>query len=392
MSSELVHSLLGEFHRLRVQKGITSEALESKLILGSGWIEDIEQGNLAVTLETFFALLNETNISLKEISSGVLNNTNNIHVTRKIYAEQDGKDLKILFDYAKFDAQYILENATIKEFNQVLKCLRDHLSKLVIVQDRLKEAIKTEAVANTFKLAVSLWPEANPSDIWWFIVYRAYLDPFNHPSIFSRMSFEQSWKRTGGWALEEVLVRHYGPELKKAGINLFIASLEDRRRLLKQAKTLDRLEADKADVLLTGTIDGEEIFFGIVHVKASFAERRTDDVPMSKALVEAGYVSPLWTMDCKSSPSNQPINKGELGVIKNNEKDKRSAKRKDIEDDKYFSACFSYNRNTKPTPEAQKASARIFVCDFKSPYKDPFYDFILEQWNKFKKDLKPNQK
>jgi hypothetical protein len=50
-------------------------------------------------------------------------------------------------------------------------------------------------------------------------------------------------------------------------------------------------------------------------------------------------------MDCKGTPSNYPQNKGELGVaFIDGSQDKRSAKRKDIEDDGFFSACFSYNR------------------------------------------------
>ena len=130
---------------------------------------------------------------------------------------------------------------------------------------------------------------------------------------------------------------------------------------------------------------GKDVFFGVVHVKASFAERRTDDVPMSKALVDGGYASPLWTMDCKSSPSSSPRNKGELGELKGNGiKDKRSAKRKDIEDDAYFSACFSYNRKTKPTPINQASNARIYLCDFNSADSDAFFDFVCESWDRFK--------
>jgi hypothetical protein len=121
----------------------------------------------------------------------------------------------------------------------------------------------------------------------------------------------------------------------------------------------------------------------VVHVKASFAERRTDDVPMSKALVDGGYVSPLWTLDCKSTPSDNPFNKGELGTAKSRIEDRRSAKRKDIEDDGYFSSCFSYNKNTIPTLINQKSKARIFVCNFNGPSKDAFFNFIVESWNQF---------
>ena len=232
---------------------------------------------------------------------------------------------------------------------------------------------------------MALWPNANPSDIWWFIVNRAYCDPFNHPARFARMSFDQSWKRTGGWALEEVLVRHYGPFLKKHDIQLLIGTADEKAHYLRQLKGVTaRMEADKIDVLLLGHHNNQKRLFGVVHVKASFAERRTDDEPMSKALVEAGYVSPLWTMDCKSSPSESPINRGELGALKDLKSghDVRSAKRKDIEDDGYFSACFSYNRRTRPTAPEQRAKGRIHVCDFSNP-DDVFSRFIIDGWRTF---------
>ena len=87
-------------------------------------------------------------------------------------------------------------------------------------------------------------------------------------------------------------------------------------------------------------------------------------------------------MDCKSSPSEHPVNKGELGDKLGKAEDKRSAKRKDIEDDGYFSACFSYNENTKSTPLTQKAKAHIHVCNFNNP-DDAFSKFLIESWRKF---------
>ena len=56
--------------------------------------------------------------------------------------------------------------------------------------------------------------------------------------------------------------------------------------------------------------------------------------------------------------------------------------RKDIEDDGYFSACFSYNTNTNPTPPKQKSKARIHVCSFNNP-DDAFSKFLIESWRNF---------
>lgn len=288
---------------------------------------------------------------------------NPAELSRLIRGVQDGADLVIHFTYANFDAQYRLPNATVDELDEVLLTLRDGLARLVAanLDDDAGRQIKTSAVASAFMRAVKLWPHANPSDLWWFVVYRAYCDPFNHPAAYARLSFEQSWKRTGGWALEEILVRHYGRELAKHGITIEIATGERKARLLSQLRIGRRIITDKVDVILT--LPGDRVF-GVVHVKASFAERRTDDVPMSEALVKGGYFSPLWTMDCKSTPGERPVNRGELGRASG----RRSEKRIGIEDEGEFSACFSYNSNTEPTIHGPTGRvARIYVCDFNEP-------------------------
>ena len=162
------------------------------------------------------------------------------------------------------------------------------------------------------------------------------------------------------------------------GVRISIQSKEVIAEHLAGLGLAERLEADKVDVLLTG-VDGS--FLGVVHVKASFAERRTDDVPMSRALVEAGYFSPLWTMDCKAAPSATPRNRGELGkALIAGQPDKRSAKRKDIEDDGYFSGCFSYNLNTEPTPIDQATESPIVLCDF-NKLDDRFVDAVVSAFH-----------
>ena len=133
-----------------------------------------------------------------------------------------------------------------------------------------------------------------------------------------------------------------------------------------------RIVPDKADVLISFVSDGIEQLLGVVHVKASIAERRTDDVPMSRALIEAGFLSVFWTMDAKSFPSNRPINRGEFGETDHNQ---LSDKRRDFEEHGHFSACFSYNKNTVPTLDNSSASSRIFVCDFTNP-DDGFSRFL----------------
>ena len=89
-----------------------------------------------------------------------------------------------------------------------------------------------------------------------------------------------------------------------------------------------RIVPDKADILVLYNAGRTEHLLGVVHVKASIAERRTDDVPMSQALIDAGYLSVFWTMDSKSMPAERPVNRGEFGAV---DDDQLSDKRRGFE-------------------------------------------------------------
>jgi transcriptional regulator with XRE-family HTH domain len=379
-ASGYLRALLGNVGALRGKAGLTAAQLEERLILGPGWITRFENGESVPSIDMLLAILHETGAGLGDLLQG-LPEPDAAAIERFIFAEQAGNDIVIHFRYANFDSEYTLHDARIEEYEAVIKTLRDGLSRLVAANEDQIEAIKSDSAARAFLSAVRTWPHASPSDLWWFLVYRAYCDPFNHPAKYARLDFTQSWKRTGGWALEVVLVRHYGPFLKENGVNLFIADAAAKRRLVDVMNLGDRIEADKVDVVLTGDLPGGPKFFGVIHVKASFAERRTDDVPMSIALTKAGYTSPLWTMDCKSTPAARPVNRGELGAVEG----RRSAKRKDIENEGYFTGCFSYNRNTQPSPAALPDEKRVHVCDFSNP-DDDFARFIIRRWQALPRD------
>ena len=355
---------------------MSPEDLERRLMLGPGWIHAFESATVVPTLDVFFALVCALDVTIDELTADMVPVRT---LTRKLYAAQDNADLLLHFDYTDYKATYRLPQAILADFEALLLKLRTDLAASAGATDA--QNVKADAVATTFLAAVARWPTANPSDLWWFLIYRAYLDPFNHPATESQRDLGQSWKRTAGWALEKVLVQHYRPWLAERKVRLFIALGAEKQALIDQLDVPGTLEADKADVLLTTMVRGDERCFGVIHVKASFAERRTDDVPMSGMLVAAGYTSPLWTMDCKSMPSSTPHNRGELGAVLTAEQ-QGSAKRRDIEVDGHFSACFSYNRNTLPTPDGQEARARISICDFRNP-DDAFGRFILAERQRF---------
>lgn len=380
MNSDLpLHDLLQQIKSLREARGVTTDELEEQLILGPGWIKEFEEGKTVPRLDVFLAIINRLKIGLEELD---FSKSISPDFVRNLEATQSSNNLVIAFPYGKYQARYQMSNALESQFEEILLTLRNGLAGIAGEDEEEASQIKANAVANSYLKAVRLWPHVNPSDLWWFLVYRAFLDPYNHPASWAKLNLDQSWKRTGGWALEKVLVQHYRDALHEKGIKLFIAENETKRRLISQIQSVSRIEADKADVLLTTETEEGEVLFGVVHVKASFAERRTDDVPLSKDLIEAGYYSPLWTMDCKSSPAARPVNKGELGLTMDGSVDRRSAKRKDIEDDGFFSDCFSYNANTLPTPSAQRSKSRITVLDFNNPH-DAFYESVLAARDNF---------
>ena len=274
--------------------------------------------------------------------------------------------VELEFRHGSEDARYRLMGVTEEQLNQVLAELRRGLASARVG--------KTGAIVKAFFRAVELWPEANASDLWLFLISRAYCDRSFHPAATRNGDVQQSWKRASGYALEAILRSHYGAFLSGHGISVRKRKDNERNALLRSALRDDpRLITDKADVLVTRqeTVLSPEKLLGVIHVKASIAERRTDDIPLSQLLLEYGYLSIFWTLDGKSFPSTSPVNEGEYGDPDGEITDKRS----DIEDHGYFSACFSYNRNTKAT-RRDDAASRIYVCDFRNP-DDAFSGFLL---------------
>ena len=325
-----------------IERGERNPSLSAILRLAS---------TLRVPPARLFSEIGEVSYVARDIPTGV-----------RAVETSDGLDIR--FRYDLHDATYSLRGATLCQYDAVLSVLRDGLAR---------GRGRSNAVVDMFMAAVRAWPDANPSDIWTFLVNRTYCDRENHPASNFRLNLEQSWKRTSGWALERALIEQYGQFLERSGILLKIDNKARKTALLGNIGDA-RIIPDKADALLTYDLDGEEALLGVVHVKASIAERRTDDVPMSQALMQAGYISIFWTMDAKSFPSPNPVNLGEFGETA---ADSLSDKRRDFEEHGHFSACFSYNRNTLPTPPDREAASRIFVCDFTNP-DDSFARYLVD--------------
>ena len=346
---------------------MTQESVAEASGLDRSYIGGIERGERNPALDAMLRLAAALRVSPASLFEG-LGNVSDAAGVDGVTAAVAEDGLVIRFRYDQYDAEYRLPGATLTEFNQVRNVLREGLSS---------GGRRADVVTGAFLSAVRFWPQANPSDLWTFLINRVYCDRSNHPAANARLNLEQSWKRTGGWALERVLIAHYAGFLAQNGLTLKASSTAEKAQLLGNINDA-RIIPDKADILITYPRNGVEQLLGVVHVKASIAERRTDDVPMSQALIEAGYVSVFWTMDAKSFPSEQPINQGEFGGVGASE---ISDKRRDFEEHGHFSACFSYNRNTIPTPDGRRTPARIVGCDFTNP-DDRFSQFLLEAWHR----------
>ena len=353
--------------RLREAQGFTQEELADKAGLDRSYVGGIERGERNPSLSVILSLASALKTPPGNLFAEIGEARQESSTSGRMSVTNTGTGLTVKFRYDQYDAEYTLPGATSEEFNDLLDDLRVGLAPA---------HGRSNTVSKVFLQATCRWPEANPSDLWTFVINRAYCDHTNHPETSSRLNLEQSWKRTSGWALERVLVAHYAPLLKDNGVSISIGTRALKSSLLGPIGD-PRIVPDKADIVVTYEHKGNERLLGVVHVKASIAERRTDDVRMSQALINAGYLSVFWTMDVKSFPSPQPANLGEFGEAAT---DDISDKRKDFEEHGHFSACFSYNSNTLPTPTERIAQARIFVCDFTNP-DDHFVRFLIDAFS-----------
>ncbi len=241
------------------------------------------------------------------------------------------------------------------------------------LSDFLGEALEREelayvAVSAAMRQAVERCPNANPADLWVHLIYHQFRNRYQRP--------DQSWKRVSGQALEHVLASVYQPRLTLHGITLRPSTRADAIAfgLVKRG-----LGSAKTDLVLEGSRSAQLHRFGVIHCKASIAERLTDDVPVSKALMRKGIWSAIATMDAKMFPpphGNGVVN-GELGL---NARDKRRY----FEVAGQFSGCYSFNLRTPPSPPRTRSGCRINTLSFTGPQPDVLVRDICASWGAFK--------
>lgn len=232
-----------------------------------------------------------------------------------------------------------------------------------------------DAIMSAFLYTLIQCPTANASDLWHHVVYRLYcatLPKHRHQDP------KQSWVRAGGDALELTLQEWYAPILTPHYVRLtMLTSAAARLAALAEMGIEATVGAAKLDMTLHHYWHPEDrwIIFGGVHVKASLAERISDDIPASRAMMEAGYYSPLWTLDVKSfpPPKGDLINRGEFGTPEN-----PSEKRKYIEHHGDFDGCFTANNRSVPSLARTPSGKKIYSLDL-AEQPDQFVQSIFER-------------
>jgi len=270
------------------------------------------------------------------------------------------------YQFTEGGVTVVLEHVTTGAFEAIRKSFCDLLAA---------SGKSREAIAEGFMFAIKRCPNANPSDLWHHVLYRQYLQSHtaSNPA--------QSWVRAGGEALEVFLGALYNPVLIAHDLTLVpLISRQKKQEALSALGLGASVGNSKLDIAIAKRSTGSDFkTIGGVHVKASLAERVSDDVPASIAMMEAGFLSILWTLDVKSfpPPRGNLVNRGELGT-----QERPSDKRLYIEQHGSFDACFSYNLRSVPSQKTTHSGKRIFVQGL-MPQPDAFVHYLAKESKRY---------
>lgn len=193
--SAAMAAILDRVRVAREQAGISEAELEEQLLLGPGWIGRFESGESVPMIDVLLVILQRLGADPGEVFAG-LELESGAEVQRSLSTVEDGPDLLLSFRYGSHDATYRLPKATLKQFEDVIRTLRNGLARLVNVKaggEEFARAIKTDAVVKTFLKAVRTWRHANPSTCGgsWFI------EPSVTPSITQQTLLGSIWNKAG---------------------------------------------------------------------------------------------------------------------------------------------------------------------------------------------------
>ena len=372
--------LIEQLKNARESKNITQQALADKMSVQQSFVAKVEGLERKLDVIELYDWLSALDYDKEEffrsIGWFVEKNKNSNLPALPIPKTVKPTDNGILMQLAWQGEvkEVLLENVTVEQYLAVEKQITSLFESLNSLKPNKKNR---EAICDALELAVQKMPTLNPSDIYHHIIYRLYLREY------SKTQADRSWVRAGGEAVELFVEKHYQPQLSPHNITVkaLITSAEKKNALDKMGLTND-VGGSKLDVVLIGTKNNEEVVFGGIHIKASLAERVSDDVPCSEAMMKKGLLSILFTFDAKSfpPPAGDLVNKGELGSLEN-----PSDKRKYIEEHGSFDACFSYNLRSVPSGGSTTSGKKIYVSSFDTK-QDSLVKHVVDAWKKYCED------
>lgn len=362
---------------IRNSKKITQQELAETLVHEQSYISKVENFDRRLDIIELYDWLSALNYNHKQFFSDIDWFVETTEVNRGLPALPIPKGVH---DTATGIAiqlawQGKLREVEIANMNSVeyLK-LEESICEIYAPLNYPGSAKNREAIFKALSLGINGFPNVNPSDIYHHIVYRLYLREY------TKTQADRSWVRAGGEALELFLETHYANVLAPYGIGIrWLVSAKDKLAALEEMGLTGLVGSSKLDIVLYGKHQGKEIVFGGIHVKASLAERVSDDVPCSEAMMKRGYSSFLLTLDAKSfpPPSGDLVNRGELGTLENG-----SDKRKYIETHGSFTGCYSYNLRSIPSGKETVSGKKIYTSTF-DPKTDLLPVHIVEAWKNF---------
>ena len=185
MLQRQMNDLGSTIRRLRVQRGRSLEDLAAAVGVPGNELEQLEGGESDPSYSLLVAIAVELGVEVAYLA--------NASCFLPFKADPVEGGLELSFKHGRYAAVYFLPEATQDEMALVLNTLRNGLAA---------DNGPVDAIVKAFLAAVHLWPDANPSDLWLFLINRAYCDHANHVPGTAPGDISQSWKRSGGYGLE----------------------------------------------------------------------------------------------------------------------------------------------------------------------------------------------